>query len=66
MDAALLDQAAQVFGEACGKDGSGEIIIVHNGRIVWQGDRIDAVHPIWSCCTTLPVPFARLTSSTGC
>ena len=52
MDAALLDQAAQVFGEACGKDGSGEIIIVRNGRIVWQGDRIDAVHPIWSCTKT--------------
>lgn len=49
MDAELVARAAERFGEVCGRDGSREIVIVRDGRIVWQGEDIDRLHPVWSC-----------------
>jgi len=33
----------------CGKDGVSGTIIIHNGYMLWGGDRIDEKRPVWSC-----------------
>lgn len=48
VDAAKLQEAAALLERTIGKDGVHELLIVRNGRVIWQGDNIDKVHGIWS------------------
>lgn len=48
VDAAKLQQAVTLLDKTVGKDGVRELVIVRNGRIIWQGDNIDKVHGVWS------------------
>jgi CubicO group peptidase (beta-lactamase class C family) len=49
VDASRLEAAVAYLKEHSGDDGVGELLIVRGGYIIWQGDRIDRVHGIWSC-----------------
>lgn len=49
LDAHKLSAAIDFLKANSGRDGVRELIIIRNGRIVWQGDNIDKVHGIWSC-----------------
>lgn len=44
----LLQAMAQVAG-LCGSDGNRQTVVVRNGCIIWQGNDIENVHPVWSC-----------------
>ena len=48
LDGAKLRAAVAYLGKHSGRDGAHELVIVRNGRIVWDGDRIDKVHGVWS------------------
>ena len=48
LDPAKLGAAVAYLGKHAGRDGVRELVIVRNGRLVWQGDRIDKVHGVWS------------------
>ena len=43
-----LQEAVKLLEQTIGKDGVHELVIVRNGRMIWQGDNIDKVHGIWS------------------
>jgi CubicO group peptidase (beta-lactamase class C family) len=49
LDAAKLAAAAADLQSKSGRDGVRELVIVRNGRVVWQGEAIDKVHGVWSC-----------------
>lgn len=49
IDPQQLEQAIEYLQANAGSDGVRELVIVRNGRLIWQGDRIDARHGIWSC-----------------
>ncbi len=48
LDAARLAAATAWLSARTGDDGVRQLGIVRHGRLVWQGDRIDAVHGVWS------------------
>lgn len=48
VDGAKLQEAVALLEKTVGKDGVHELVIVRNGRIIWQGDDIDKVHGVWS------------------
>jgi CubicO group peptidase (beta-lactamase class C family) len=48
LDPAKLEAAVGYLKANTGRDGVRELVIVRNGRIVWQGDNIDHVHGVWS------------------
>ena len=48
VDATKLQEATALLERTVGKDGVHELLIVRNGRVIWQGDNIDKVHGIWS------------------
>ena len=48
-DSARLTAAVEYLKRNAGRDGVRELVIVRNGRLVWQGDNIDKVHGVWSC-----------------
>lgn len=45
----LLEQGVIRFGEACGRDGHSQVLIVRHGRVAWRGPDVEVVHPVWSC-----------------
>lgn len=49
LNPAKLNEAVKYLGANTGRDGTRELVIVRNGRIVWCGNNIDHVHGIWSC-----------------
>jgi CubicO group peptidase (beta-lactamase class C family) len=48
-DANRLRAAVEYLEKHSGRDGVRELVIVRDGRLVWQGDNVDKVHGIWSC-----------------
>ena len=48
MDPAKLSKAIAMLQGKVGKSGVHELIIIRNGRLIWQGDDIDKVHGVWS------------------
>jgi len=48
LDADRLNAAAAWLAARTGDDGVHQLGIVRHGRLVWQGDRIDEVHGVWS------------------
>jgi len=49
VDPAALEEAVAYLEAHSGRDGVRELMIVRNGYIIWQGDRVDKIHGIWSC-----------------
>ena len=49
VDPAALEEAVAYLEAHSGRDGVRELMIVRNGYVIWQGDRVDKVHGIWSC-----------------
>jgi CubicO group peptidase (beta-lactamase class C family) len=49
LNPARLQQAISHLTANTGRDGARELVIIRHGRLIWQGDRIDHVHGIWSC-----------------
>jgi len=49
VDSNWLAAAVEFLRENAGKDGVREMVIVRQGRLIWQGDNIDHLHGIWSC-----------------
>jgi len=49
MDAAKVRAAADHVAKVSGELGSSKMLVVYKGRVVWAGDAIDEVGPIWSC-----------------
>jgi CubicO group peptidase (beta-lactamase class C family) len=52
VDAVQLRAAVALLDRTAGKDGAHELVIIHHGRLIWKGDRIDKVHGIWSFTKT--------------
>jgi CubicO group peptidase (beta-lactamase class C family) len=48
IDAARLGEAVRYLEQHAGGDGVSQLFIVRNGRVVWSGPRVDAVHGVWS------------------
>ena len=48
VDGAALNRAIQDFAAKVGMDGARELVVVRNGRMIWEGEDIDKVHGIWS------------------
>jgi CubicO group peptidase (beta-lactamase class C family) len=49
VDSARLADAVAYLKANSGSDGVRELLVIRNGRILWQGEAIDKVHGIWSC-----------------
>ena len=49
LDSVRLKEAVRHLETSVGRDGSRELLIVRNGKIVWQGENVDHVHGVWSC-----------------
>lgn len=45
----LVLEAVRHVEEVCGENGVEEMLIVHEGAIVWQGPHVDRLHRVWSC-----------------
>jgi len=48
VDSAKLREAVALLDKTVGKDGVRELVVIRNGRLIWQGDDIDKVHGVWS------------------
>jgi predicted amidohydrolase/CubicO group peptidase (beta-lactamase class C family) len=48
MDPALLAEAVEYLRQSAGRDGVDELVIVRNGRLVWEGPRAGEAHGVWS------------------
>jgi len=48
VDGKTLDEAANLLARTVGRNGSHELLIIRNGRIIWNGDNIDHRHGVWS------------------
>jgi CubicO group peptidase (beta-lactamase class C family) len=46
--ARLADAIANLEGHS-GPDGVEQLVVVRNGRLIWEGADADAVHGVWSC-----------------
>ena len=40
--------AVDLLARTVGNDGARELVIIRNGRMIWQGDDIDKRHGVWS------------------
>jgi CubicO group peptidase (beta-lactamase class C family) len=49
VDAAKLEAAVEFLKAHSGRDGVGQLVIVRNGYLIWQGEEADKVHGVWSC-----------------
>lgn len=49
VDPIKLQRALTYLAHKTGKDGISEVVLVRNGRIIWQGDRATIPHNVWSC-----------------
>ncbi len=48
LDPGRLTTAVEYLREHSGPDGVGELLIVRHGYVVWEGERVDRVHGVWS------------------
>src|SRR5688500_18028665 len=48
IDPRRLRTAVGRLAEGCGRDGTRQLVILRNGRIIWKGDDVDNVHGVWS------------------
>ena len=48
VDPAKLQEAVSLLGRTVGADGTRELVIIRNGRVIWRGDDIDKMHGVWS------------------
>lgn len=48
LDPTRLSQAVTYLKDHSGSDGVDELLIIRNGRIVWEGPHVNKVHGIWS------------------
>lgn len=48
LNSSKLREAVDLLDKTIGKDGVHELVIVRNGRMIWQGDSIDKIHGVWS------------------
>lgn len=48
-DAGHLQEALDYLKSVSGSDGVREAMVISRGRVIWEGDRTDRVHGIWSC-----------------
>jgi len=49
VDAAKLDEAMACMEAFTLDEGVTQALVIRNGRMIWRGDDIDNMHPIWSC-----------------
>ena len=49
LDSAKVEAAVQVIEEGFPGRGSSRMLIVRNGYVIWQGDAVEEVGPIFSC-----------------
>jgi CubicO group peptidase (beta-lactamase class C family) len=48
VDADKLNAACELLGLTVGNDGTHELVIIRNGRMIWHGDNINKRHGVWS------------------
>ncbi len=48
LDSAKLQAAVDFLKANAGRDGVCQLLIVRNGRVVWEGDAVTNVHGVWS------------------
>ncbi|MEM6692057.1 MAG: serine hydrolase, partial [Planctomycetota bacterium] len=48
-DDAKFDAAMEYLLSHCNEDGLSETMVLHRGRVIFEGDSVDNVHNIWSC-----------------
>src|SRR5687768_1458867 len=48
VDPTKLKAAVDLLARTVGNDAAKELVIIRNGRLIWQGDDIDRRHGIWS------------------
>jgi CubicO group peptidase (beta-lactamase class C family) len=46
---AKLNVAIEYLKDHSGSDGVKELVVVRNGRLIWQGTNSDNMHGVWSC-----------------
>jgi len=49
VDPQRLSDALAYLKQHSGADGTGEVVIIRNGYLIWRGENIDKVHGVWSC-----------------
>lgn len=49
IDGESLTAAVEAIAAVCGKHGTRETMIIRNGQVLWQGEDIARLHPVWSC-----------------
>ncbi|OPZ11531.1 MAG: Beta-lactamase [candidate division BRC1 bacterium ADurb.BinA364] len=52
VDSAKLAEAVANMDANFGSTGASELVIVRNGRLIYQGPKSNEFHPIWSCTKT--------------
>jgi CubicO group peptidase (beta-lactamase class C family) len=48
VDPEQLQRAIRYLEEHSGRDGVSQLFLVRNGRAIWSGPKVDAVHGVWS------------------
>lgn len=49
IDAEIMNQALSDIEQHCGPDGIAQMLIIRQGYMIWQGNKIDSMHNVWSC-----------------
>lgn len=52
IDSQKMHRALRAFHQQSGGVGSDEMVIIRNGRLIWEGPNADNVHEIYSCTKT--------------
>ena len=52
VDPARLQEAIDYMDANFDPDGAKELVVVRNGRLIWEGPAADAYHPVFSCTKT--------------
>lgn len=47
--AAKVEEAVAALAQVVGKDGVSGVVVVQNGYLLWSGNRVDEMRPVWSC-----------------
>jgi CubicO group peptidase (beta-lactamase class C family) len=70
-DSAAIAKAASFVAENAGRDEAKELVIVHNGRLIWRGEAAQKAHGVWSVtkafttlCFGLLIDDGKLTMDT--
>ena len=48
VDAGKLEETISQFKANSGSDGVKELVVVYNGRVIWEGEASNKVHGVWS------------------